>query len=67
MSTTTHQDDAREEHRRDYRPVGGDKHARPGPEALPDQIDHAQHADLLKKHNIDPQEFLRFDGRLGKL
>ncbi len=67
MSTNTHEDDALREHRRDYRPGGGDKNARQGPAALPDQINHEQPAASSKEHNIDPQEFLHFDGRLGKL
>ena len=29
---------------------------------LPDAVDHEQHADLLSKHGIDPQELL---GKIG--
>jgi hypothetical protein len=29
---------------------------------LPDQVDHEEHADLLQKHGIDPQELV---GKIG--
>jgi hypothetical protein len=29
---------------------------------LPDQVDHEQHADLLSKYGLDPQELI---GKLG--
>ena len=46
----------------------GDEHAQQATKELPDQVDHEQHADLLKKYNIDPQDLLqRFGGGLGKL
>ncbi|MDQ6730293.1 MAG: hypothetical protein M3022_08320 [Actinomycetota bacterium] len=30
---------------------------------LPDQVDHEQHADLLSKYGIDPQELLGGGGQ----
>ena len=42
-----------------------DKAAQPQSE-LPDQVDTDQHADLLSKFNIDPQELLGgLGGKLG--
>lgn len=47
---------------------GGDQQAQQAQNELPDQVDHEQHADLLKKYNIDPQELLQhFGGGLGNL
>lgn len=47
---------------------GGDNQAQKAQDELPDQVDHEQHADLLKKYNIDPQDLLQqFGGGLGKL
>lgn len=46
----------------------GDQQAQQASNELPDQVDPEQHADLLKKYNIDPQDLLqRFGGGLGKL
>lgn len=46
----------------------GDTQAQQADNELPDQVDHEQHADLLKKYNLDPQDLLQhFGGDLGKL
>ena len=46
----------------------GGQQAQQANQELPDQVDHEQHADLLQKFNIDPQELLtKFGGGLGKL
>jgi hypothetical protein len=45
----------------------GDREARQAAVALPDQIDHEQHADLLRKYHIAPPDLLqRFGGSVGK-
>jgi hypothetical protein len=50
------------------RDQAGDTQAQQATNELPDQVDHEQHADLLRKFNIDPQDLLqRFGGGLGKL
>jgi predicted PhzF superfamily epimerase YddE/YHI9 len=47
--------------------MGGDQ-AQQASQQLPDQVDHEQHADLLKKFNIEPSELLqKFAGGLGGL
>jgi predicted PhzF superfamily epimerase YddE/YHI9 len=47
--------------------LGGDQ-AQQASQQLPDQVDHEQHADLLKQFNIDPHELVqKFSGGLGKL
>ena len=47
--------------------MGGEQ-AQQASQELPDQVDHEQHADLLQKYNIDPQELLqKFGGGLGGL
>ena len=38
--------------------VGGQQ-AQQASQELPDQVDHEQHAGLLQKYNIDPQELLQ--------
>jgi hypothetical protein len=47
----------------------GGHQAQQASQELPDQFDHEQHADLLKKFNLDPQELLqKFGGSaLGHL
>jgi hypothetical protein len=47
--------------------AGGDQ-AKKAEEELPEKVDHEQHADLLKKFGIDPQEALqKLGGGLGNL
>ena len=47
----------------------GGQHAQQASQELPDQVDHEQHADLLQKYNINPQELLQKfgGGGLGNL
>lgn len=47
----------------------GGQQAQQAKSELPDQVDHEQHADLLQKFNIDPQELLQKlgGGALGNL
>ena len=47
---------------------GNHDKAQQASQQLPDQVDHEQHADLLKKFNIEPSELLqKFGGGLGGL
>jgi hypothetical protein len=47
--------------------MGGEQ-AQQASQQLPDQVDHEQHGDLLKKFNIEPSELLqKFGGGLGGL
>jgi hypothetical protein len=47
--------------------LGGDE-AQKAQQELPDQVDHEQHADLLQKFGINPQEALqKLGGGLGNL
>jgi hypothetical protein len=47
--------------------LGGDQ-AQQASQQLPDQVDHEQHADVLKRYNIDPRELVqKFSGGLGNL
>ena len=46
----------------------GGQQAQQASQELPDQVDHEQHADLLQKYNINPQELLqKFGGQMGNL
>ncbi|MFZ0042938.1 MAG: hypothetical protein WAK93_16645 [Solirubrobacteraceae bacterium] len=45
--------------------AGGDQ-AQQAQQQLPDQVDHEQHADLLQKFGVDPQELMqKFGGGQG--
>ena len=47
----------------------GGQSAQQAAQELPDQVDHEQHAGLLQKYDIDPQELLQKfgGGGLGNL
>jgi len=36
----------------------GSQHAEQAAQQLPDQVDHEQHADLLQKFGVNPQDLL---------
>ena len=44
----------------------GEQQAQRAADELPDQIDHEQHADLLRKYHLAPKDFLQHFGGLGK-
>ncbi|MDQ6880251.1 MAG: hypothetical protein M3082_21610 [Candidatus Dormibacteraeota bacterium] len=44
------------------RQQGGDQRASEAAEELPDQIDHEQHAELLHKYGINPQDLASSPG-----
>jgi hypothetical protein len=44
----------------------GDREAQHAADDLPDQIDHEQHADLLRKYHLTPKDFLQRFGGLGE-
>lgn len=44
----------------------GDHEARRAANELPDEIDHQQHADLLRKYHLAPKDFLQHLGGLGE-
>ena len=47
----------------------GGQQAQQASQELPDQVDHEQHADLLQKYNLNPQELVQkfSGGGLGNL
>jgi uncharacterized protein (DUF2267 family) len=44
----------------------GDQEAQRAADELPDQIDHEQHAELLRKYHLAPKDFLQRFGGLGE-
>ena len=47
----------------------GGQQAQQASQELPDQVDHEQHANLLQKYNINPQELIQKfgGGQMGNL
>ncbi len=44
----------------------GSQQAQQASQEMPDQVDHEQHADLLAKYHVDPQELMqKFGGGSG--